>query len=429
MSRLRVLRPGLVAVLAMGGLLVGCAEDEPGPQFASDPRPSQVATEVASVATPSVAALATPVVAATPASIGELVNTRGGAPRVYIASNNAIWSISSGGEASRIFEARDGSRLLAIDPAPGAGEVAALLETQSGGARSNELLILENSGKTLARETNFSPNRGTPEAGAVSSADVVNWSPQGDQVIVALAEGPLSEYRLGDNATLTTLDVKAAGAEIIRPEWSPTGETIAYIASDESGRNRALRVLNIKDGNVQDVVTPTSGRYVADFTWMPDGVSLLFTEGGELGGAVTGIDLWRINANGEQRQLLVSAGTVAPVAQITNMRPSPDGRSVAYVVLVPGAETPRVDSVWVRGIDSGPGFRVSLPSIAAVNDLWWTDRGLAISVITGDEDGQRAEMLALLQLMPDGTVAALWAAPLASATPGRGTPQATPGLN
>jgi len=168
---------------------------------------------------------------------------------------------------------------------------------------------------------------------------------------------------------------------------------------------------------------------VAEFAWMPDGVTLLFTEGGELGGAVTGIDLWRIDAAGKQRQLLVSAGTVAPVAQITGMRPSPDGRSVAYVVLVPGIGPPRVDSLWVRRIESGPGFRVPLPSIAEVEELWWTDQGLAMSVITGDEDGQGAEMLALLQLMPDGTIVALWAAPIANATPVRGTPLATPGFN
>ena len=66
------------------------------------------------------------------------------------------------------------------------------------------------------------------------------------------------------------------------------------------------------------LVTPLTERLVVDFAWLPDGVSLLFTEGGVPGSAITGIDLWRVDANGENRALVASAGTVAPVARIAN---------------------------------------------------------------------------------------------------------------
>ena len=185
-------------------------------------------------------------------------------------------------------------------------------------------------------------------------------------------------------------------------------------------------MLDVRDGSVSDVVTPPDGRFVVDYAWMPNGVSLLFTEGGELGGAVTGIDLWRVDANGENRELVVSAGTVAPVARITNVQPSPDGRSVAYAVLVPGDADPRVDSIWIREIESRLGFRIQLPSVAAVDDITWTDQGLAIEVATGGVGSGRPPTRALLQVNQDGGVSALWAAPIVVATPVGGAPIATP---
>jgi Tol biopolymer transport system component len=218
----------------------------------------------------------------------------------------------------------------------------------------------------------------------------------------------------------------ADGSEsIVNPTWSPTGETVAYVAIGEEDNDRSLRLLDVRSGETRDVVAPPAGRFVVDYAWMPDGVSLLFTEGGELGGAVTGIDLWRVDATGENRELVVSAGTVAPVARITNIQPSPDGRAVAYSVLVPGESDPRVDSVWVRDLSSRLGFRIHVPSVVAVDKITWTDRGLAMDVVTAD-GSRRSATLAVLQVSRDGAVSALWAAPVIAGTPVAGTPIASP---
>jgi hypothetical protein len=192
------------------------------------------------------------------------------------------------------------------------------------------------------------------------------------------------------------------------------------------GERRGLKVLDVATGAVMNPVAPPAGRTVVEFAWMPDGVSLLFTEGGEPGSAITGIDLWRIAADGENRELVASAGTVAPVARIAAIRPSPDGKTVAYSVLVPGGTGPRVDSVWVRDLASRLGFKIALPSVASVDDIWWTDKGLVFAVTTGANSGRQSN-LALLLADTNGAVSALWVAPMVPATPVVATPVATPG--
>jgi Tol biopolymer transport system component len=243
---------------------------------------------------------------------------------------------------------------------------------------------------------------------------------------VALSDGGLFTVELTDGSEPSAVEVSMAGRTILDPTWSPTGASIAFVSEDAETQERALSVLDVQSGTVTDAVSPPEGRFVVDYAWMPDGVSLLFTEGGELAGAVTGIDLWRIDASGENRTLVASAGTVAPVARIANASPSPDGQRVAYSVLVPGNGAPQVDSVWVRDLTSGVGFRVPMPVVESIEEIWWTDRGLVISTVTRGTAQSRSPVLALLIAKGDGATDILWAAPIFEATPISGTPVASP---
>jgi dipeptidyl aminopeptidase/acylaminoacyl peptidase len=208
---------------------------------------------------------------------------------------------------------------------------------------------------------------------------------------------------------------------VTAPAWSPTGESVAYIAEGGASQGRTLRLLNVSGGPSAEVAAPLEGGFIVDFAWMPDGVSLLFTEGGQRGGAVTGVDLWRVNADGSGRALIASAGTVAPVARIAKERPSPDGQSVAYIALVPGQVEPQVDSLWVRDLASRAGFRVDLPPVRAVDRLWWTDRGLLV-LTTTQSAAAHPGTAQLLRVDRDGTVETLWTAPIPRGTPVAGTP-------
>jgi hypothetical protein len=427
MSRFRGNWPAYLAMLVAGLTMVACADQDTGPQFATDPRPTQSATEAAlPAASPPPALLPTTAPVATPASFTDLLGVRGAVSTVFVPTDSDVWSIASDGTATRLFKAPHGASIRVIDPAPDAQKVAVLLETATNEQSTFQAVIVDVAGSVVARVDLPAPAPGsaTPVARDGTGRQTINWSPQGDRVLAQIQATDVVEIDPGKVGAPVSLDFGDAAGSVIEPEWSPTGQSIAFISESEEGETRTLNMLNTTNGEISTIVTPIAGRLVVDFTWLPDGVSLLFTEGGGPDNATTGIDLWRIDANGENRALVASAGTVAPVARITNISPSPDGRSVAYAVLVPGSEGPVVDSVWVRSLASGVGFRIPLPTVASVQEIWWTDLGIVISVVTSGTAQGRPPTEALLQVKRDGSIAALWAAPLAVGTPTGATPAA-----
>jgi tricorn protease-like protein len=286
-----------------------------------------------------------------------------------------------------------------------------------------EVLIIGDDGGVVSRIENqvVSPATPSPVDGELASID---WSPQGDRVLVAFRSGEILVSSLKDTEQPIVLDARSDASQIIEPAWSPTGESTAFIAVAED-RVRSLRAISLDDDKAEIIVPAANDRMPIDFAWMPDGVSLLFTEGGQPGSPNSGIDLWRVNADGVDRRLVASAGTVAPVARVTEPRPSPDGKSVAYAVLVPGESGPEVDSIWVRDLTSNTGFRIEIPPLQAVNDLFWTDNGLLAAVEAPSSAG-RAPATELLQVKDNATTVVLWAAPVAVSTPVAGTPIASP---
>jgi len=433
MSRSRNNWPAYLAALAAGLMLVACAEEDTGPQFATDPRPTQPATEAAApAASPPPALLPTTVPVATPASFTDLLAVRGAVSTVFVPTDSEVWSISSDGRATRLFMALDGSTVRAISPAPDAQEVAVLLEKAADEPPTFQAVIVDAAGSVVASIDvptipAHGPASATPVARDANGRQTVDWSPQGDRILAQIQARSVVEIDAAGKGAAVPLDFGDAAGSVVAPAWSPTGQSIAFISESEDGELRSLNLLDTTSGKITTVVDPIAGRLVVDFAWLPDGVSLLFTEGGGPDNATTGIDLWRVDADGENRALVASAGTVAPVARITNLSPSPDGRSVAYTVLVPGSSGPAVDSVWVRSLASGVGFRIPLPSVASVQDIWWTDEGVVISVVTSGTAEGRPPAQALLQVKRDGSIAALWAAPLAGDTPMGATPTADSG--
>jgi hypothetical protein len=344
---------------------------------------------------------------------------------VYLASGDGIWVISSNGGGNEVFVAPAGAEVQALDPSPSGDRVAILLRESGATRAAFDVVVIGADGAVISRFDDLPPAVATPGPVDMSSRDLIDWSPQGGRLLVAYAGGVTFAVTLDSEEPAEPLSLAPEGTSLVDAAWSPTGEAIAFTTTRGDELERALWVHHVRSGTTERVVTADSGRFVVEFAWLPDGMSLLFTEAGDLEGAVSGIDLWSVDADGGNRQLVASAGTVAPVARITEIHPSPDGRSVAYAVLVPGDRGPRVDSVWIRDLTSRVGFRIALPTVASVDEIAWTDNGLAIAVTTTGTGQESPPRLALLQVTDDGQVSALWAAPLEVRT-ALGTPVATP---
>lgn len=418
-----------VSCLLTALLIAGCTDQTAGgPQFANEPAPTRPATRVVSAGSPAplptLPIAATPI--ATPASMADLLRVRGAPSALFLEVDNAIWAIDSSGQGSRIFAPPEDAEIRAQDAAPGGDRVAILVRESTGTRQAYEVEIADRDGNVVQNLAELPLGPATPGPGNASSIDVIDWSPQGDQLLVAIGGGTTLTWPVENDGRPEVILLLEPGETIVSAAWSPTGEAIAYIATGGSDRDRALWVLDLRDGRRQQVVKSGDNRFVVEFTWLPDGTALLFTEGGDLEGAVSGIDLWSVNADGGDRQLVASAGSVAPVARITDVRPSPDGRSVAYAVLVPGNSGPRVDSVWVRDLASRVGFKIALPTVATVDEISWTDNGLAIAVTTSGGGRRGAAATALLQVSGNGDVAAIWVAPIATPVALEAGPSATP---
>ncbi len=401
-------------VLVLAGL-AGCVEDEVGPQFANNPPTATTGPTsglpTAAPATPMV--IATPVAAATPVTIEDMLGTRGAVQRIFLASHETIWAVNDNGESEAILDAAPDEQVVAIGPSPDATQVAAIIAWDDG--QSSSLVVLDADGGLVEELDLTGEMTATPiPVQAVSSNVSVDWSPQGDKILLLSGSGTLLTVAVEPDATLEPINLGEADSVILEPAWSPTGQQIAFLRVDPEARTRSLAVHDLQSGTTTDLVGPAEGRTVVEFAWEPGGQELLFTEGSALSSAITGIDLWRISADGTGRELVAAAGAAAPVARITTVTPSPDGKSVAYAVLVPGGSAPAVDSVWVRDLTSGQGIRLGLPSVRSVENIWWTSKGLAIAAVT---DRRNEPVLAVLLVAPSGNVSALWAEPRRVASP------------
>jgi hypothetical protein len=352
-----------------------------------------------------------------------LLMSRGAPERVYFVSGNSVWSLSDEGAANQVLLAPENARIVSIAPSPGRDQVAVLLGSLDPSIAQSEVVILDAQGAIQERIRGQSA-AATPGTTDLGPARAIDWSPQGDQILISYRGGDVFSLPVnGNGAALRILDGDGEG--VLQPLWSPTGDRVAYIAA-EGDRRRALRQLDTATERVVEVVPASEQRAVVEFAWTPDGASLLFTEGGTAVGAVSGVDLWHVDADGGGRELVASAGSVAPIARIAGVRPSPDGRAVAYQVLTPGANSAQVDSVWVRDLDSRQGFQLDVPALGEVSDLWWTTSGLLIWIEADGSDGGTDGGSRVVRVNPSGSVTVVWTPPVAGGTPVSDLPPATP---
>lgn len=416
----RVPRRGALVLLPIAIVvsLGGCVDDDSGRQFANDPLQTAALPTVVPTWPVSSPRAATP--QASPVSPEQLLRTRGAAGRFYFQSDQDILTIApSAGTLDPVFAPPAGSSVRALASSPSGDRVAAIIERTEAGVAVADLIVLSMSGEEIDRFARINGLAADPEAAAVS----LDWSPQGDKLLVALSPGGLVAVTLGEGSEPELIVSGGVASRPVQAAWSPTGEQVGFLAETDEDR-ASIFVAGV-------AATPTdptalfpqaeATHTIFDWAWLPDGRSLIFSE--ELGFTATA-DLWRINSDGTDRELVASAGSVAPVARVVGATPSRDGRSIAYIVVIPGDGGDLFDSLWVRDLATNRGFELAVPDGVAVTDLWWSDAGLLFRAVPADEyTGTYAGGSFTLYQAADGTAAV---EVYQSGTGALGTPVAPP---
>lgn len=379
-----------VSLLVFMLVLAGCA-DEGDRQFANDPRtpkptPTHTHEETKPVEAPPVRPKASP---------EALVDRRGAPEAAWWLSDGAVWLVSDDGPREVL-----GGDALAIAPGPGGNEVAVVF---ADGA-SYRVDIYDREGNQAATFDNVLAAGGTsasPVAAAAASpvaraadstpAVTLNWSPQGNRILLGDASGALIDIHLDGEVTRIEPRVSLSGLE--RVAWSPRGDVIAALIRDADGLGSLALVDPASDPARVSVIAPVGksgdqARSVETFEWKARGDGIVFIEArrgddGPTDGNVVG---WDRATN--STQILATGGQGGPSGSVTWLAVSPDGKALAYIVTMQGGEGSTFVGLFVRSMIDGQLYRVPVRADAEVLQAFWLPDGLAwVSIAEDDTDG------------------------------------------
>lgn len=419
-------RPGLrlalgSALLAASLLLASCGSDaEDDRRFANEPVTRAPATE-----TPAATATAEPASTSAPmASPETLLKTRGAPDTLYTVANDDLVSVTVGldGTDVRPIALPDGGELLAFDGSP-SGDRVAVLGRAGGEIR---LLFFDREGKRLQNPVTIVGASATPDAVATPVADdsipayTVTWSPQGQAILVA---GPSLLVNVPIGGEPEAVDVSEVRGTIRTARWSPQGSQIALLTLQANGSQRV--VLLDREGQGREVapLEVNPGTTIEYLRWLPDGSGLIFVRAALIDGIPMNGQLFLYRFKDPLPTLVATSGQGGPSASITAIAPSPDGRSVAYVISIRDGDTWAFHSLWVRSFRQPLAYEVPVENAAVVTRVWWVDRGLAWDAQAREDDASPREIVFLSNQR--GPVVLLETTPAASASP-VASPQATP---
>ncbi|HEV2066468.1 MAG TPA: hypothetical protein VGR08_06515 [Thermomicrobiales bacterium] len=431
-SRISRLTTMLSLLCVALGMLAGCGEtagNEEDRRFANDPSGDMRPTgEVQETRVP----LATPTVQPLP-SPETLLRARGAPATVYALVNGSIQSVNATGTgtSTRTIAPPPDTRFIAIDSSPSGNRVAAVTvpATDASSRSSVDVHIFDSEGARLETWTGVLAPRdtpSTPDSGAVvqaGAAVMLDWGAQGDRLVVASAEGQLASITLGEG--VESIETPAVVAAIGDVEWSPRGDRIAVLGTGEDGGTRIGLIDPTAPGPEFLVVAPIEetgeGEQIRGFTWLPDGSGFVFLGGN---GEDAGGQLFLVDLETMTQRLVATAGRGGPSATINSFSVSPDGKAVAYTIVVLDAGTPRFNSLWVRSLRDKRGLPMPVGDVVDVNALWWVDDGVVWSQTVQEGD---AVQESFIQLPPGGDPSVIHAIEVGTQTTGAAaTPVATP---
>jgi len=424
------------SLLCAGALLfVACGEtvsNEEDRRFANDPTQNDRTVESPRKTT---APLATPTVNPLP-SPETLLRSRGAPSTVYGILNGAIQSIglSDTGTLSGTIQPPAGERFVAIDNSPNGDRVAAVTTSVDSVDQTPvaNLYVFDSSGTELGSWPEVIVHTAAPStpAGndtATAGIDLmVDWGAQGDRIAVASSDGMLAS--VGLDGSVTAIATPPGIASVRDIEWSPRGDRIAMlgVGQDNVARiglidaaastPRFLPVAPIDEGGEQE--------QIRSFSWLPDGSGLVYLSGTDGDTNTFGGQLYSLDLETMSQRIVATAGRGGPSATINDFSVSPDGKAVAYTIVLPDGGNLRFNSLWVRSLRDQRAIEMPVGNVIEVNALWWVDNGLLWGQAVAKNGGVQESFI---RLSPGGDPSALLTIDVGAQTSASpGTPAASP---
>ena len=332
-----VLLRRLIILITIGVAIVAC-QNEPQPTAASPTATvvAAVATEAEIAASPSPTETATPVPSATPTATGTPTATNTppptptNTPTVTPTPQPILRQLTSNGCCTQPSFSPEGDQVLFIDKPSQNAPVGIY-------------------GVTIA----------SPENEPQLISEMIGFRSD-DRSIVATTDGTLIQLTREESGESWTLDTGGNW-----PNFSPDGQSIAWVASDREGpfdRRRSDIWLADVSGENRQLLFPTYGARGID--WLPDSQRMLVI------GRDAPLDEERIlfvyDVRNGQRTNLFSH------QQIRGGQVSPGGRWVA--IFLTFADDPSENGLWLVEIATGQRTKVELPTFGSYR--WRDDSSL-----------------------------------------------------
>lgn len=326
-----------------------------------------------------------------PPSPALLLTARGAPSRFYVAVGGHLVEIGAGGTARQLPLPAQ-AELLGLDWSPN-GEQVAIATGQRDRKTGNtavSLLVIAQDGKTVRSVANlFSlpAARGTPAVASQAPRVLVDWGLIGNQVAVATANGGLALVPPSGKVRSLTIDLKGQAIRAMR--ISPRGDSVGLLTVDAAGRG------TVSLASLTDTQSPAPRALVGygvdrqhsitAFAWLSDGQHVLYTQADPGADPRTGGELYSMTVKTREQRLIDTGGRAGPAAGIVAFAPSPDGKTIAYVIGVREVSGWVANSLWVRSLRGGATMPVPIGNADQIDGLWWTTAGLVWATSSGTD--------------------------------------------
>lgn len=404
----------------------GSSNDEDR-RFVTEKNPTRAATETPET---RVEATSVPPTAVPTVAPEQLLVPRGAPNVIYLTIDGVLNAYDAHGRSFTPVEIPEGVTALDFTSSPTGDRVGVLLwngddvTVQFFGADGLPL------GDATALNVVFVPtSAASPSASPVASpvatgtpALHIDWIPQGNGVLVS---GPGVLQRVSMNGTIMPVSRTGATGTVTNAVWSPMDSQVV-IQTQQMDGHQAIFLLNSGQDESTEISSlhDSFGPSITNLQWLPTGLGLVFVAGSVDNGTVMNGQLYTYRFGEDVPKLVATSGQGGPTATITHAVISPDGQSVAYVIMVRDLDQWHLHSLWVKPLRGGSAVSIPTATNSPITALYWSGEGL----VWQQEDGSTSVVDGSMQPRPLGEepVATPVASPIASpvATPvDLGTPR------